>query len=173
MKKGWIIAFVVLIVILGLVMVGQIFQKYDYQPRLPIDLQEEINYLFAQDKEAKVVLYPSRKVKLRKGSELYAFAFSIRNTNQETTTFNYILEFHESSCGIKPSSANDLIALRRTGSTTIESGKIMAHYVPLEFRIPEDFSSCLIGYNLIITDEEGNNYDSMPITVEIIASIKK
>jgi len=170
--KDWLKASLIIVLVVTIIFVVSLTScigcaDYASQDLTESQLNYQTNIIFEGDDLKRLAVYPSRKVRLKKGSELSPLGFSIRNTKNQTTTFNFALEFTESDCGINPATANNLIILRRTGAMTVLANSFMEDAVLFEFKVPEDFPSCLMGYNLIVTDDNGS-YAKKSIMVEII-----
>ncbi len=168
MSVGTIVTIVLLmaVLVLGLALIKNIFGSAKSAVDLTdSQLKEEISNIFGGDDLKKLAIYPARKIRLKKGSELSPLGFSIRNRGATTATFQYALEFEDSDCGLNDEAGNGLIVLRRTGSATVIGSNVMEDPILLEFRIQEDFPSCLIAYKLLVN---GGQYAEIGITVEII-----
>ncbi|MCW8966126.1 MAG: hypothetical protein OQK82_05510 [Candidatus Pacearchaeota archaeon] len=153
MSVGTIVTIVLLmtVLILGLVLVRSIFSSSTSAiDEIDSAVQNEITKLFSEDNSKKVVIYPStREISLEKGED-GGFGFSIKNIEEETKTFSYVVSVGEVGCsGVSEAEAENFIGLGRTGSgITIPSGSQLEDAILVKFSVPESASLCDIRYNL-------------------------
>jgi len=171
MSVGTIVTIVLLmsVLVLGLILIRTIFKSaVENIEGMGKAVNEEVNKLFAQDKDKKVVVFPStRKVSVKKGEETDGFAFSIRNLNQEETEFDYKVIAKEISCDADLSEAEDMV-FPSIGTKLVGAGEIMQDAEIITFNVPEGFPPCKIVYDLEISDG-GGVYGS---PTQIIVSIQ-
>ncbi len=176
MSVGTIVTIVLLmaVLVLGLTLVRSIFGSAQGAVDLTdSQLKEEISDIFGDDDLSKLAVYPSTRLKLRKGKELSPLGFSVRNIERDPLNAYYTLKFIGSDCGITPDKGEELIVLRRQGTISVGASSVMEYPILLSFRIPEDFPACLITYDLIISedptfDNTELKYSSIGIDVEIV-----
>jgi len=123
-------------------------------------VKAEIDKLFAKDSTKKVVIYPAaREITIKKGDDSLGFGFAIRNTEEEAS-FSYEITAKETSCDMKLTEAEDLIALGKKGSgIRIPSASIMDDPIFVKFVIPDSAPACKIRYNVDV-ERDGNIYGS-------------
>lgn len=173
MSVGTIVTIVLLmsVLVLGLVMIRTIFKGANENINsIDQKVKDQINSLFSGDEETKLIIYPSRTIKIKKGTSDSGFGFSIRNIESESEgTFSYKIESDGNSCGMPDSTANNLIILRRTGSNIkIRGGDVMTNPILVVFDIPDTAIPCLVGYKITISKQGlSGAYEQTTMTLEI------
>lgn len=173
MSVGTIVTIVLLVtvLILGLVLVRQIFGSgKDSIDQIDQAIQSEITKLFA-DENKKVVIYPaSREISVKKGDS-GGFGFSIKNVDSMSGVFSYKVSPIEvsNSCQLTLEQAGSLIALGGSGDNiNIPSGSVLENAILVKFEIPETAPLCKIRYGLDIK-KDSQQYES---TIGIDLNIK-
>lgn len=154
MSVGTIVTIVLLMstLVLGLVLIRNI-TKSSTENINSIDqkVKDQISKMFSEDDLSKVVIYPSRNIKIKKGDSESGFGLSIRNVDSSTGVFSYVITYDSSNCGITKANAEALIVLRRTQSNIqLGGGDVMSQPILVVFDIPETANPCLIGYTLTV-----------------------
>jgi len=169
MSVGTIVTIVLLmtVLILGLVLVRTIFKGATSNiDSIDQAVKAEINKLFAEDNNRKIVVYPpTREISIKKGDE-GGFGFSIRNLDQEDGSFSYEVKAVETSCGLSLSKADDLIILGKSSSgINVKSGSITDDGLLVKFKISENVPLCNIRYSIDV-EKDGIQYGNT-ITVDL------
>jgi len=165
MSVGTIVTIVLLmtVLILGLTLTRTIFRgSIENINSIDQAVKSEINKLFAEDDNRKVVVYPpSKLVVIQKGNEDYlGFAFSIRNLATTIETYDYeITADGNSDCGVSSSEALSWIKAGKEGTVTISASSLMEDPEFVRFIIPDDAPPCLIRYSIEV-DRDGRGYTS-------------
>ena len=173
MSVGTIVTIVLLmsVLILGLFLVRTIFtSSTENINSIDQKVKDEINGLFSEDDKAKAIIYPSRNIKIEKGSSESGFGVSIRNVDQDSGEFSYEIVHTDSSCNIPKQNAENLIVLRRVQSNIfIGGGDIMSEPSLVVFDIPDTANPCLIAYDLNIRKTGTSGiYEQIGFNVEIL-----
>jgi len=170
MSVGTIVTIVLLMstLVLGLVLIRNI-SKSSTENISAIDqkVKDQISKMFSEDDLSKVVIYPSRNIKIKKGDSESGFGLSIRNVDSTAGFFSYEITNTDSSCGITKTNAEDLIVLRRT-QTNIQlgGGDVMSQPILVVFDIPDSAAPCLIAYTLDV--KKGTTaYEQVVFNLEI------
>ena len=170
MSVGTIVTIVLLmtVLILGLVLVRTIF-KSSVENINGIDtaVKAEIEKLFAENENKKVVIYPpTREVEIKKGENSRGFGLSIRNVGNSEDKFSYEITAIETSCDMQLSKAEELIVLnRQRNNLLISAGSIMEDPIFVKFDIPETAPPCQITYS--INMEQGTQIYGSSIDVYV------
>lgn len=179
MSVGTIVTIVLLmtVLVLGLVMVRTIFKgATENIGSIDQSVKAEISKLFSEDNSKKVIIYPpTREISVKKG-ESGGFGFSIKNTEEDTSSsstnlFTYEVAVDEVACnGISDLEAINFIILGKKSTTgiNIPSGDSLEDPILVKFDIPESASLCNIRYNL---DIKKNNKQYLP-TLSVDLQIK-
>lgn len=169
MSVGTIVTIVLLmsVLILGIFLVQKIFgSATNAIDSVDRKVNDEINKLFTDDGEKKLVVFPERPV-LKKG-KTGGVGISIRNTGQTSETYNYVVVWESDDCNFGKNRAEDLIALGDTGvGISLSSGSSMDSAKDLRFRISEETPLCLIRYTLTVFQSNGDTYTQKDIDLEI------
>ena len=174
MSVGTIVTIVLLmsVLVLGLVLVQNIFSSAKNAIDLTDDeLQSEINSMFAQKDNQRVVIYPgSREISLSQG-ELGEYSISIRNTDYEDATFSYEVKSADVSrnCNINERTAlNYITSGREIEDIKIGSGRLMDMPQRIRMSIPEDAPLCDdIAYQVDILKDEETYVSTFSIHLQI------
>lgn len=166
------IVLLVMVLILG----GYFVQKIFFSAGESLDaidqsVKSEINKLFSEDTNKKIIIYPaSRRLTLNKGERGQGFALSIRNTGTEADTFTYTVEAQETDCptSLSVSQADGFLGLGKTGTVQIPAGDIMTNPTLVTFNIPETAPPCSIKYSVTM-QKGGQLYGS---SVDVILNIE-
>lgn len=157
MSVGTIVTIVLLMsmLVLGLVLIRTIFKgSIENINSIDQSVKGEIQKLFSEDKNKKVVIYPpTRLITIKKGNEDYlGFAFSIRNVEQTSGKFTYNVGAEEvpRECGISERDVDSWIKAGKEGSITIPAGKVMEDPEFVRFIIPDSAPPCLVRYGIDI-----------------------
>lgn len=175
MSVGTIVTIVLLmtVLILGLVLIRTIF-KSSVENINGIDtaVKAEIEKLFAENENKKVVIYPpTREVSIKKGEDTRGFGLSIRNVGAESGKFSYEISAQETSCDMQLTKAEDLISLnRKRDNIVIPPGSIMEDPIFVKFTIPETAPPCKIVYTVDI--EQGTETYGASIDVYVTITSK-
>jgi len=117
-----VIVLAMTMLILGIVLVQQIFKGATYNvDTINEKVRGEINKLFTEEAQRIVVYLPSEGAKVRQG-QTYGVAFAVKNVEQEQKTFSYSVSVAEK--GNCPANSDPLkwILTGKTGSFTLQSG---------------------------------------------------
>lgn len=153
MSVGTIVTIVLLmsVLVLGLILVRTIF-KSSIENINGIDtaVKAEIEKLFAENEDKKVVIYPpTRKIVIKKGEDGTGFGLSIRNVDGEDGKFSYGISAEETDCNMQLARAEDLISLnRQRNNIIIPAGNVMDDPIFVMFNIPETTPPCTIVYSV-------------------------
>jgi hypothetical protein len=153
MSVGTIVTIVLLmtVLILGLVLVRTIFKSsVENIEGIDTAVKAEIQKLFAEDENKKIVVYPStREVVIKKGEDSRGFGISIRNTGDTTEKFSYEIKAQETSCDMQLAKADELIVLNKErNNIVIPAGSIMEDPIFVKFNIPDTAPPCKIVYTI-------------------------
>jgi len=153
MSVGTIVTIVLLmtVLILGLVLVRTIFKSsVENIEGIDTAVKAEIEKLFAENENKKVVIYPpTREVEIKKGEDSRGFGLSIRNIGEDSEKFSYIINAEETSCGMRLADAEELIVLnRKRNNIIVPAGNIMEDSIFVKFNIPETAPPCKITYTV-------------------------
>ena len=175
MSMGTIVTIVLLmsVLILGLVMIRTIFRtSTDNINAIDQKVKDQINTIFSEDDQARMVIYPSRTLKIKKGNSESGFGISIRNVFSERTVFSYEITNTGSTCNLPKSNAESLIPLGRTGTNIqLAGGDVMGEPRLILFDISEGAVPCKVQYDVVTTYVDNRNvkteYDRQNIILEI------
>lgn len=173
MSVGTIVTIVLLmaVLVLGLVMVRTIF-KSSTENINAIDegVKDQIKEMFGDDDKARIIIYPTRNIKMQKGDSGDGIGISIRNVDRTEGEFSYEIINTDSDCSMPKSNAESLIALRRTQSGIfVDGGDIMNEPKLVVFNIPESASPCLIAYDLLVRKKGTSGvYAQVDFNLEIL-----
>ena len=153
MSVGTIVTIVLLmtVLVLGLVLVRTIFSgAVKNINSIDSAVESEIQKLFAEDSNKKIVIIPStRELEIRKGENTRGFGFSIRNNDGEEGKFSYSIEAIETNCDMRLTDADKLISLgKEKKNIPISAGDIMEYPIFVKFDIPETTPPCQITYSV-------------------------
>jgi len=166
MSVGTIVTIVLLmtVLILGLVLVRTIFSgAIENVNSIDQSIKTEINKLFAEDDNRKLIVYPpSRLIKIKKGNEDYlGFALSIRNIETKEGEFAYNVFVNDpnirNNCNINAEEAESWIKAGKSGSVKIPAGDVMSEPEFVRFLLPNDAPPCLIRYGIDVK-KDGQQY---------------
>jgi len=157
--------------ILGLILIRTIFTgaKYNVQ-QMNEKVRDEIAKLFVEDRKA--VLYLAEdKANIEQG-EPFGIAFGIQNIGR-TQRFKWQAQVDDDNirkkCGVSEKEAEDWMTTGSSGSVDLASGNKYSDRIL--FNIPEgsviDISQCIIRYKLIIKQEDGTPYETLPFNVDV------
>ncbi len=157
--------------ILGLVLVKTIFTgaKFNVET-MNKKVEAEINKLFVEDQRA-VMYLPDKEAKINQGKS-YGIGFGIQN-NIAKQKFKWQVEVSDDNirrkCGITERQAEEWITAGGTGNVDVASGQ--KYYDIIRFNIPEgsvnDISTCNIRYRLVLKQEDGTPYETLPFDVDV------
>lgn len=157
--------------ILGLVLVRTIFTgaKYNVET-MNKKVEAEINKLFVEDQRA-VIYLPNRIAEIKQGGE-YGLGFGIQNSiATQKFRWNTLVDDVNirKKCGVNEREAEDWITTGGSGSVDVASGQ--QYYDIIRFNIPEgevsDISKCIVRYKIIIKQEDGSPYETIPFDVDV------
>ena len=165
------IVLLVIVLILGGYFISKVFtSSTENIDSIDQSIKNEINKLFVQDNDKKVVIYPAtRKIVIEKGKDNLGFGLSIRNVNSEEGTFSYEITAEDSSCDMNLADAENLITLgRERTNIKLPAGTIMDDPIFVRFDIPDTTPPCQIRYsvNLYEGSKNGPLYGS-PVDVDL------
>jgi len=173
MSVGTIVTIVLLmaVLVLGLVMVKTIFTSSTSNiNEVDKKVKDQINKLFSEDEQKKVIIYPSTYIELDKGKSA-GFGLSIRNNEKTEGEFSYTVEAAdgEFDC-MSTTAANNLISLGKIGENiNLLPGTVMDEPVYVRFDIPDDTPPCQIRYNVDV-EKDGKQYvNTIKMDVEILS----
>jgi hypothetical protein len=166
------IVLLVMVLILG----GYFVQKIFFSASGSLDaidesVKGEINKLFSEDTNKKIIIYPpSRTTSFKKGDGGIGFALSMRNTGTEAATFTYSVAAIETDCpsSLTVTQADGFLGLGKTGSVQIGPGDVMADPTPITFNIPETAPPCSVKYGITM-QKDGQAYGS---SVDVILTVE-
>lgn len=154
MSVGTIVTIVLLmtVLILGLVLVKTIFSgAVENIESIDQSVKSEIQKLFSEDNDKKVVIYPpTREISIKKGDS-GGFGFSIRNIGSDDLNFQYEVKYEgkDTNCRMTDSEINKLLSLGgKGGPMKIKSLSSMDNPILVKFSIPESASLCTIRYQI-------------------------
>jgi len=167
MSIGTIVTIVLLmtVLILGLVLVRTIFKSsVENIEGIDTAVKAEIQKLFAEDENKKIVVYPAtRDVVIKKGDESRGFGISIRNIGDTAEKFSYEIDAQEASCDMQLTKAEELIVLnKQRNNIIIPAGSIMEDPIFVKFNIPDTTPPCKIVYTINMergTEPYGSSID--------------
>jgi len=178
MSVGTIVTIVLLmtVLVLGLVLVRIIFKSAVENVDITDQaIKNEINKLFAEDTSKKILVYPeTRQVVIPKGEPDLGFGIAIRNVLGEETSFFYEIEAVETSCGLRPTEADDYIGLgKERTNIKLPPGSVMADAIWVRMDIPETAPPCQIRYTISVHEgsRSGPLY-SPQLDVDVIVESK-
>jgi len=174
MTMGTLVTIVLLtvVLILGGYLISKIFTgATENIDSIDQSVKGEINKLFSENSERKVVVYPATGIiRIQKGKDTSGFGLSIRNVKQTEDTFSYKITAMEVSCpdAFRLTDAEALIALgKERAGISIPAGTPMEYPIFVRFAIPEDAPPCLIGYSIDVSDSKGTYSSTVGIDLEI------
>lgn len=115
------------------------------------------------DPSKKLAIYPSaRTIEIKQATQGKGFAFSLRNTDVESKTFNYAVIVDPSfeimdKCKINAKEAQSWIIVDK-GSITLGRGATMEDPVLVLYNMPEDAPPCTIPYKIQVANSDGSSY---------------
>ena len=157
--------------ILGLVLVRTIFTGAKYNVETMNDkVRDQINALFVEDQKGFLYL-AENKAKISQG-EAFGIAFGIQNLGK-TQKFKWQTEIADDNirkkCGVTDRQAEEWITTGGSGDISLSSGGKYTDRVL--FNIPEntvnDISTCIIRYRIVIKQEDGSPYETLPFDVDV------
>jgi hypothetical protein len=158
MSVGTIVVIVLLmtVLILGLVLVRTIFKgSVENINQIDQAVKSEINKLFAEDSNRKIIVYPpTRKIVIKKGEDSLGFGFSIRNILNKQEGFTYNVKAVEVDCpeSMTLTQADELISLGKSrtdeNAILLPPGTSMENPVFVRFNIPDNAPPCEVRYSL-------------------------
>lgn len=166
-----IIVLAMSMLILGLVLVKNIFDGAKYNVAEMNDkVRGEINKLFVDD--IKAVVYLDNNGAEVKQGKAFGVAWGIQNTGK-SQKFTWVVDVADSKveekCGATKEEALSWISTGGDGDISLTSGDKYQDII--NFNIPEnsveDISTCLIRYRIVINQEEGSNYKTLPFDVSV------
>lgn len=171
MSVGTIVTIVLLmtVLILGLILVRNIFSgAVENIDGINQAIKSEINKLFAENNDRKIVVYPpTRKIIIQKGEDNLGFGFSIRNVQEEADKFSYVVNAVEASCSITLNEAEDFISLgKELSNIDIPAGSIMNDPIFVRFNIPDAAPPCQIRYEVLLM-HKGNTIYNPSVYVDL------
>jgi len=172
MSVGTIVTIVLLmaVLVLGLVLVRSIFtSSIENVDAIDENIKSQIQVLFSEDTSKKVLIYPtSREIGVKQG-ESGGFAFSIRNTGFDTSTFRYEINVAEiaHTCSMSEAQADSLLILGRVGEFEIPSGDVLENPVHVNFQIDESAPLCSINYGLNVYKDGEVYLPTLTVKLEI------
>lgn len=151
------IVLVVVTLVLALVLIRTIFTtSTGAVEQIDSAIQDQINKLFVSEGK-DIAIYPaSQSITVKRGDTPKGFAFSIKNPNNEVSSFTYGLTADNAasiqSCG-SSFSKEKAEALILGGSGTFSLGPTAQLDLPklVKFNVPSTAPACTVVYNLQIT----------------------
>jgi len=166
MSVGTMVTIVLLMIVLvlGIFFIQKIFGAgTDAIDTIDNEVQSQIQKLFAEEGR-KVAVYPtSREITIKKGDDPAGFAFSVRNTDVEESSFSYnTYSTDVSTCGstFSEAHANNML-LAGTGSFNLGPGNSLDIPILVRFVVPESTPPCTIVYQVDI-EKDGGSYSTIP-----------
>lgn len=163
--------------VLGILLVRTIFSGATSSiEQIDEGVKKEINDLFSEGDKKLVVRLANQKADIKKGDN-FGIAFGVRNTETGGTgaaqQFTYRVEATSipSNCNINRATAENYIAVGRTGSLTIAPGS-EPEVDLIRFSIPESAPLCILRYTVTVNrgSVSGAFYDSERFDVEIVGN---
>lgn len=176
MSIGTIVTIVLLmtVLVLGLTLVRTIFSgAIENVNSIDQNVKSEINKLFAEDDNRRVIVYPPTKIiSIKKGNDDYlGFALSIRNIDNTAREFDYEVVVNDpdidDKCNIHGPEAESWIAAGKSGKVNILPSSSMEEPEFVRFLIPSDAPSCLIRYTVLV---DNGDYTSISMDLKVEAS---
>ena len=170
MSVGTIVTIVLLmsVLVLGIFLIQKIFKTGTSAiDTVDAQIQSEVNKLFANT-DAKLVVYPSsREITLKKGDDPKGFAFSVRNDDVESHTFEYSMEAQDvTGCGSLTEEQAESWLLPSEGEFDLGAGNSLTLAEKILFIVPSSAPPCTIAYRLKI-DKESEPYEGGSIFVTV------
>jgi len=157
--------------ILGLILVRTIFSgATDNVSTMNEKVRQEINDLFVEDQKG-VLKLAEGNAKIKQGDP-FGVAFGIINTGK-TQKFRWSTIVEDDNirkkCGVTDREAEAWMTTGSSGNVNLLSGDKYADAII--FNIPEgsvnDISQCIIRYKLIIKQEDGDPYITLPFNIDV------
>ncbi|MEK6872106.1 MAG: hypothetical protein AABX16_04345 [Nanoarchaeota archaeon] len=157
--------------ILGLVLVRTIFTGAKYNVETMNDkVRDQINALFVEDQEGFLYL-AENKANIDQGKS-FGVAFGIQNLGKNQK-FKWQVEVADDNvrkkCGVTDRQAEEWMTTGSSGDITLASGDKYIDRVL--FNIPKnsvsDISTCVIRYRIVIKQEDGSPYVTLPFDVDV------
>jgi len=156
-----VIVIAMAMLVLGLVLVRTIFTgTTDNIKQIDDKVKGQINSLFSNEAEKKLVLYPSTKIiTLAQGEDGSGFALSIRNLENVESTFKYSMsvENPDSCIGYDTTKLENLITLGKSGDNIkLASGNALGDPRMVRFRVPKTMPiKCQFSIKVEVTETAG------------------
>ncbi len=174
MSVGTIVTIVLLmtVLILGLVLVGDIFKSANGTIKLSDkELQNQLSQAFGSE-TSKSVIYPtSNNVEIKPGKE-DEFGIGIRNvvsSFEEGTSFHYEVVYNKDTCNLGKEKAMSLLSAGSTGDVVVPKNDLKSDRI--YFSIPSHYPICKVNYNVLIYRGDatvvGSEYDTQLIQIDI------
>jgi len=169
MSVGTIVTIVLLmaVLILGIYLVQQIFKtEQNVIDQIDRNVNTEINKLFSNDENKKIIVYPEEPVIKKENSG--GVGLSIRNIEQKEEIYSYQVLYKEDDCNLGEGEALSLISLGQSDENIrVASGSSMDSAVLVRFRTGESTPLCLIRYRIEVEKNDGSIYSWKDFDLEI------
>jgi len=175
MSVGTIVTIVLLmsVLVLGLMLTRGIFSSStDAVTQINGQLQNQINELFVDSNNLKLVIYPtSRTLTVKRDKDPSGFAFSVKNGDLVENEFHYsIAASSTDDCqgSMSLEQANGLL-LKRQGSFSLGPGNILENAVLVLFSLSDRVPPCTVVYDVKVRkgSPTGEIYSSADVYVTI------
>jgi len=175
MSVGTIVTIVLLmsVLVLGLFFVQKIFKSSNNALDLTDrQLQNQLNELFGNNDNSRIVIYPnSKELEIRSG-EIGAVGLGVRNlaTSESDTEFSFEVEPKDVSndCSLTEEDLFDWQYLNEAGTLDIPIGLI--EFTRIQFKIPSGTPLCTGMFRVKVYDSDGNLYDSEDFNIKAEAA---
>ena len=180
-----IIVLAMSMLILGLVLIRQIFSgATDSVRQIDTGVKAEINKLFSQNQDKKLILYPDSKIiKLEKNSQDSGFAVAIRNIDitGHMFTVKTVAEGNAPACG---SGGHPMLGTSPTVSIIVgdvittgrmEPSNIMINSIPVRFSVSDSAPACTFRVKVLVDKDLGagqapdGDYDFDYMDIQILS----
>ena len=169
-----IIVLAMAMLILGLVLVKQIFSGVtDNVTELNNKVKDQIKGLFQDEKQRVIIRLTEDKAIVKQGEE-FGIAFGVRNLNEGVTgakKYNYEVELNDpdivKNCGVSADVALSWVKFGK-GSLSIAAGQI--GYDRFVFNVPETAPICTTKYRLTVWEDgtpKTSPYEEAPFFLQI------
>ncbi len=158
--------------ILGLILIRTIFKgATENVADINDAVRGQIKDLFVKEDEKALLYLTERKANIKMG-EPFGVGFGIQNVGQ-TQKFRWQVNVEDDNirkkCGVTDREAEAWMTTGASGNVNLLSGDQYADAII--FNIPEgsvnDISQCIIRYKLIIKQEDGDPYITLPFNIDV------
>lgn len=139
------------------------------------EVKQKIDHIFGRD-SSKLVVYPeNRIISLNSGSRNKGFAFSVKNTQENLSKFNYTIYVNPSynltaNCGSLTIKEAESWITNPTGTLTLAGESSNSDNPELIlFTIPESAPECTILYTITV-NKDGELYSESQIYLSVVSS---